>query len=71
MLVFRNLLAADLLEMKRSVFMDFSVLIAVEKTTVAVKITFFKIQKDKIPKLAARNHLNVYLEKQLQGADNL
>lgn len=67
MLVFLNLLATNILEMKRSVFRDFSVLIAVEKTTVAVEITFFKMQKDKIPKLAARDNSNIYLDKKLQG----
>jgi len=41
-------------------------MIAVETTAIAVEITSFKIQKDKIPKLAARDHSNVYLEKKLQ-----
>lgn len=66
MLVVLNLLAADLLERKRSVFMEFSMMIAVETTAIAVEITSFKIQKDKIPELAARDHSNIYLEKKLQ-----
>lgn len=65
MLVFLHLLAADLLERKRSVFMEFSMMIAVETTAIAVEITSFKIQKDKIPELAARDLSNIYLEKKI------
>lgn len=54
MLVFLNLLATDILEMKRSVFRDFSVLIAVEKTTVAVEITFFQNPERQNPQTCSK-----------------